>query len=75
MSPMEAKLLDVDFCKKSNISARDQAHVKSAVLDHAERYLLIEKILNLDSMKWNAPCEPMVLENIEDSENLARHGA
>ncbi len=72
MSPMDAKLRDVDFRKKSGISARDQARVRSAVLDHAERYLVIENILELNSATWNAPCKPVALGNIEDAEVLAQ---
>jgi len=71
MSPMGAELLDVDFRKKAATSARNRARVEAAVLDHVERYLTIEKILELESAEWDTPFEPVKLSSVEEGENLA----
>ena len=71
ISPMGAKLEKVDFRKKSSTSARDRARVEAAVLDHVERYLTIEEILDLDSSEWDAPVEPMNLSSGKEAEQLA----
>lgn len=71
MSPMGAELVEVDFRKKSATSARDRARVEAAVVDHVERYLTIEEILDLDSAEWDAPFDPVKLSSVEESEDLA----
>jgi len=71
MSPIGARLLEVDFRKKAATSARDRARVEAAVLDHVERYLAVEEILELDSAQWTAPGNPVELSAMEDAEALA----
>jgi Zn-dependent peptidase ImmA (M78 family)/DNA-binding XRE family transcriptional regulator len=71
MSPMGAELVDVDFRKKAATSARDRARVEAAVLDHVERYLTIEEILELDSAEWDAPFDRVKLASVEEGEDLA----
>ncbi len=71
MSPMGAELADIDFRKKAGTSARDRARVEAAVLDHVERYLTIEEILDLDSAKWDAPFDPVKLSSVDESDELA----
>ena len=55
MSPMQAKLDGVEFRQKSGTTATDRARVEAEVLEHVERYLMIEEILGLDSASWNNP--------------------
>lgn len=74
MSPMRARLDEdgLDFRKKSVTSAKDRERVKAAVLDHVERYLLIEEILKLDSAFWDRPFKDKeAISNKEDAESLA----
>ncbi len=71
MSPMALELAEVDFRKTAATSARDRARVEAAVLDHAERYLTVEEILDLDSARWNAPFAPVNLSAVEQGEDLA----
>jgi Zn-dependent peptidase ImmA (M78 family)/DNA-binding XRE family transcriptional regulator len=55
MSPMQARLDGVEFREKSGTTVADRARVEAEVLEHVERYLLIEEILGLDSATWNNP--------------------
>ena len=71
MSPIGARLLEVDFRKKAATSARDRARVEAAVLEHVERYLAVEEILELDSAHWTAPGNPMELSSMDEAETLA----
>ena len=43
------KLDDVEFHKKLGTSAKERARVEAAVIEHVERYLTVEEILDLDS--------------------------
>ena len=71
MNSLGVSLVEVDFRKTSGTSARDRARVESAVLDHVERYLVVEELLELDSAKWDQPFQPEKLKKIEDAESLA----
>lgn len=71
MNPLGVSLAEVDFRKTSGTSAKDRARVESAVLDHVERYLLVEELLELDSAKWDQPFRPRQLDEIEEAEGLA----
>jgi Zn-dependent peptidase ImmA (M78 family)/transcriptional regulator with XRE-family HTH domain len=57
MSPMQARLDGVEFRQKSGTTVADRARVEAEVLEHVERYLLIEEILGLDSATWNNPLQ------------------
>ena len=52
MSPMQAQLDGIEFRQKSGTTATDRARVEAEVLEHVERYLMIEEILGLDSACW-----------------------
>ena len=68
-----AKLIGVDFRKQVKTSAKDRARVEASVIDHLERYLAIEEILELESAAWNPPdLDSASLESIGDAELLAR---
>jgi len=49
------KLEGAEFRKKSGTSAKERAQVEAAVIEHVERYLTIEEILELDSAEWHRP--------------------
>lgn len=72
MSPMQAKLDGVEFRQKSGTSAADRARVEAEVLEHVERYLMIEEILGLDSSSWNNPlAKRQQINDPSDCEGLA----
>ncbi|WP_025772128.1 helix-turn-helix domain-containing protein [Thioalkalivibrio sp. HK1] len=70
MSPMGTALVDVDFRKKAGTSVRDRARITAAVLDHVERYLVVEEILGLESANWDVPFEPVNLSSVDEGEGL-----
>ena len=55
VAPLEVRLGALDFRKKSGTSARDRHHVEATVIEHVERYLLVEEVLELKSAAWSAP--------------------
>lgn len=70
-APLEVRLGPLDFRKKSVTSARERAHVEALVLEHVERYLLIEEILGLDSASWKAPFGLHRVRSFEQAEEVA----
>jgi Zn-dependent peptidase ImmA (M78 family) len=66
------KLDGVEFRKKSSTSAKDRARVQAAVIEHVDRYLTIEEILELDSAEWHRPFTEKRLIRPEDGEQLAQ---
>ena len=71
-APMEVSLGAVEFRKKSATSATERANVEAAVLEHVERYLLIEEILDLDSASWKAPFSPQLVREVAAAEEVAK---
>ena len=66
------ELLEVDFRKKSTTTAKQRAEVEALVIEHLERYLEIEDILDLNSSQWIMPLDgPHYLENLTDAEEMA----
>lgn len=66
------ELLDVDFRKKSTTSAQERAQVEALVIEHLERYLEIEDILQLNSSEWVMPLsKPRFLKTEADAEEMA----
>jgi transcriptional regulator with XRE-family HTH domain len=65
------KLDGVEFRKKSGTSAKDRARVEAAVIEHVERYLMIEEILDLDSAEWHRPFAKERLAQVEDAEKFS----
>ncbi len=65
------KLDSVEFRKKSGTSAKDRARVEAAVIEHVERYLTIEEILDLDSAEGHRPIAKVRLARVEDAEELS----
>jgi Zn-dependent peptidase ImmA (M78 family) len=72
LSIEEAELGGVDFRTKASTSAKDRARVEAAVLEWVERYLQLERILELDSASWGSPfAAQRRLKSIEAAEDLA----
>lgn len=71
-APMEVSLGAIEFRKKSATSAPERAHVEAAVLEHVERYLLIEEILELDSASWKAPFPSQSVRSVAEAEDVAK---
>jgi Zn-dependent peptidase ImmA (M78 family)/DNA-binding XRE family transcriptional regulator len=71
MGSQVSQLEGVEFRKKSGTSAKDRARVEAAVIEHVERYLTIEEILDLNSAEWHRPFDAVRLTRIEDAEQLA----
>lgn len=72
-SPMDIRLGALEFRKKSGTSAPDRALVEATVLEHVERYLMIEEILDLDSSTWKTPFAVQVVRSLDDAEEVARN--
>lgn len=65
-------LSGVEFRTKANTSARDRAQVETEVLEWIERYLQVERVLELDSAHWHCPvARPRKLGDPADAEKLA----
>ena len=71
-APLDVRLGELEFRKKSGTSAKDRASVEATVLEHVERYLLIEEILDLDSAEWKKPFNPRAVSTFEEVEKLAQ---
>jgi len=66
------ELTGVDFRTKANTTAKDRAQVETDVIEWIERYLQIERILELNSSEWESPVDPpRMLEAVEEAEALA----
>ena len=57
MGGQVSQLDGIEFRKKSGTTAKDRARVEADVIEHVERYLTIEEILDLDSAAWQRPFE------------------
>ena len=55
LSDQVEELEAVEFRKLSSTSAGDRARVEAEAIDHLQRYIAIEEILELDSDAWRAP--------------------
>lgn len=62
----------VEFRKLSATSAKERAGVEAAVIERLERYLTVERVLDLRSREWRAP-QPKYrpLDHVEEAEDLA----
>lgn len=68
----EIELTGVEFRTKANTTGKDRAHVETDVLEWIERYLQIERVLELDSAEWHSPLAgPRKLRTIQEAEVLA----
>lgn len=72
MSVQEIELTSVDFRTKVNTTAKDRAYVETEVIEWVERYLQIERVLEMNTTEWDKPfLELQRINNIEDAEALA----
>lgn len=71
LSEQVERLEAVEFRKKSATSAKERYRVEAEVIEQLERYLSVEKILELPSHDWQAPFDPVRLAAVEEAEDLA----
>lgn len=72
LSAEEPELGEVDFRTRARTSAKDRARVEAAVLEWVDRYLQLERILELDSASWSSPfAAPRRLKSVEAAADLA----
>lgn len=72
MDTQGIELSGVEFRTKANTSARDRAQVETEVLEWIERYLQVERVLELDSAHWKCPvARPRKLGDVGDAEKRA----
>jgi Zn-dependent peptidase ImmA (M78 family) len=66
------ELRGVEFRTKRNTSARERAQVETEVLEWIERYLQVERVLEMDSAHWQRPVTKLrKLADPADAEKLA----
>lgn len=71
-SPSNAHLERVEFRKASTTKATEKAMVEATALDHVDRYLLIEELLDIGSHEWSKPSEaPYKIDSLEQAEDVA----
>lgn len=61
------KLGNVEFRKKSKLGKKDIQQIKEFVIDYLERYIEIERILNVQ-YKFSNPLETILINSIDDIE-------
>ncbi len=72
MDTQGVELTGVDFRTKANTSTKDRAYVETEVIEWIERYLQIERILELNSAEWEIPVQQLhKLQVIAEAEELA----
>lgn len=72
LSPMHLRLQAVEFRRQSALPARERALVEAAVLEHVDRYVQIEGLLNLPYRPWQPPGAPYAVTGLGDAETAAR---
>lgn len=71
-SPTDIRLEAVEFRKTAATKAQERAMVEAAVIDHLDRYLLIEDVLDIGSHEWLKPKgAPFAISTMEDAEVAA----
>ena len=55
LSPSVASLESVEFRKLASTKVRERAVVEATVLDHVDRYLQVEELLDITSSVWEIP--------------------
>ena len=73
LSDDDLVLEGVEFRKKPNTTAREEAAIEANSLHLLERYLAIEDLLHLKSVDWEKPrSAPHPVSDIRDAEDAAR---
>tara|TARA_A100001391_G_scaffold51157_1_gene31199 strand:+ start:4912 stop:5928 length:1017 start_codon:yes stop_codon:yes gene_type:complete len=66
------ELAGVEFRKQTK-SSKEEATIEARTIDMAERYLVIEDLLNLGSMDWDRPRGwPFAIDDLRDAEDAAK---
>lgn len=72
LSEQVEKLEAIEFRKLASTSVGARARVEAQVIDHLQRYIAIEEILELDSATWGAPpCDNRFIGEESEGEILA----
>ena len=72
-SPSEIRLEGVEFRKLAATRAPQRAMVEAAVVDHLDRYLLIEDLLEIGSHVWDRPQDaPFPVTDLDAAEAAAQ---
>ncbi len=72
LSDQVLELQGIEFRKQSGTLARDRAAVEVVVIDHLERYLAVEQILERRSAEWHVPkLNSRFLGSVEEAGDLA----
>ncbi len=72
LSPTVVSLESVEFRKLASTKVRERAMVEATVLDHVDRYLQVEDLLDITSSIWEAPDgAPYHAETVEEGELTA----
>ncbi len=70
-STSDAELLKVDFRKRSTTSVKEREQVEATVLDRVERYLEVERALELNGVAWNRPVAARPVMSLEHADLVA----
>lgn len=72
LDTQSVQLAGVEFRTKASTTGRERAHVETEVLEWIERYLQVERMLDLDSAEWQCPVSVRcILTQANDAEELA----
>ena len=72
LSPTVVSLESVEFRKLASTKVRERAMVEATVLDHVDRYLQVEELLDITSSIWEVPDgAPYHAETVEGGELTA----
>ena len=72
LSPTVVSLESVEFRKLASTKVRERAMVEATVLDHVDRYLQVEELLDITSSIWEVPDgAPYHAETVEEGELTA----
>ena len=72
LSPTVVSLESVEFRKLASTKVRERAMVEATVFDHVDRYLQVEKLLDITSSIWEVPDgAPYHAETVEEGELTA----
>ena len=72
LSPSNISLESVEFRKLASTKAKERATVEAEVLDHVDRYLQVEQILDIATGGGERPSgAPYPIETVEDAERAA----
>jgi Zn-dependent peptidase ImmA (M78 family)/transcriptional regulator with XRE-family HTH domain len=73
VSPLQLRLEAVEFRRQSALPARQRALVEAAVLEHLDRYLQVEGLLDQLDLPWRSPPgAPYAVADPADAELAAR---